>query len=56
MMKDDYHDRIRARHLASIYNEFLQDYISEVTQDDSQEVKQMAYQIFQEAINQHDKR
>ena len=55
-MKENYHDRVRARHLANIYTEFLHDYIDEVTQDDSQEVKQMAYQLFQEAINKHDKR
>lgn len=55
-MNENYHDRIRARHLANVYTEFLHDYIDEVTQDDSPEVKQTAYQLFQEAITRYDKR
>ena len=55
-MKDNRSDKTRARHLASIYSEFLRDYISEVTQEDSPEVKRMAYQLFMEDMNKRDKR
>lgn len=55
-MKSNHNEKTRARHLASIYTEFLQEYIAEVTQEDSPEVKRMAYQLFVEDLTQRDKR
>ena len=55
-MKSNHNEKTRARHLASIYTEFLQEYIAEVTQEDSPEVKRMAYQLFVEDLTKRDKR
>lgn len=55
-MKDNRSDKTRARHLASIYTEFLHEYIAEVTQEDTPEVKRMAYKLFMEDMNKRDKR
>ena len=55
-MKNGHNDKIRARHLASIYAEFLTDYINEVTQHDTPEVKNLAFQLFKEGLTKNDKR
>lgn len=55
-MKTSYHDTIRAHHLASIYHEFLQDYIEEVTREDTPEVKQRAYDLFRQEVANNERR